>query len=88
MNEAGSLIERVIMPTYEYKCPRCGYIIEVFHGISEKPVIKCPKCRECGINPETNRYEHDLYGPIMDKMIGRGSGVIFKGDGWTPKFHN
>jgi len=28
------------MPTYEYGCD-CGYVIEVFHAIGEKPEIKC-----------------------------------------------
>lgn len=28
------------MPTYEYGCD-CGYAVEVFHAIGEKPEIKC-----------------------------------------------
>lgn len=32
------------MPTYEYKCPKCGTEFEVFQKITAKPVAKCPKC--------------------------------------------
>ncbi len=32
------------MPTYEYKCPKCGTEFEVFQKITAKAVAKCPKC--------------------------------------------
>ena len=32
------------MPTYEYECKKCEHTFEVFHGISEKPIAKCPEC--------------------------------------------
>ena len=32
------------MPTYDYKCSSCGYRFEVFQGISEKQLEKCPQC--------------------------------------------
>ncbi|RKY89865.1 zinc ribbon domain-containing protein [candidate division KSB1 bacterium] len=32
------------MPTYDYKCVRCGHVFEVFHGMNEIPQIKCPIC--------------------------------------------
>ena len=32
------------MPTYEYKCPKCGAEFEVFQKMSAKPGAKCPKC--------------------------------------------
>jgi putative FmdB family regulatory protein len=32
------------MPTYSYQCKRCGHIHDLFHGISERPRVKCPKC--------------------------------------------
>ena len=34
------------MPTYEYYCDRCEGHTEVFHGINEEPVIRCPKCKK------------------------------------------
>jgi len=32
------------MPTYEYKCNKCGNLFEVFHPMNAEPVKKCPKC--------------------------------------------
>ena len=32
------------MPTYDYRCTKCGKEFEVFHKISETPKILCPEC--------------------------------------------
>lgn len=32
------------MPAYDYKCPECDSIGEVFHGMNESPVYLCPDC--------------------------------------------
>src|SRR5713101_4125645 len=32
------------MPTYEYRCPKCGTEFETFQKITAKAVAKCPKC--------------------------------------------
>jgi len=32
------------MPTYDYKCDLCGFVLEVIHRIVENPVISCPEC--------------------------------------------
>jgi putative FmdB family regulatory protein len=32
------------MPTYDYKCESCKDIFEFFQNMSDKPLIKCPKC--------------------------------------------
>ena len=32
------------MPTYTYKCPKCGHEKEIFHSINGDPDIICPKC--------------------------------------------
>lgn len=32
------------MPTYEYRCARCGYTFERLQPISAKPVRRCPEC--------------------------------------------
>ncbi len=32
------------MPTYDYKCPKCGTAFELFQKITDKPRAKCPKC--------------------------------------------
>jgi len=32
------------MPTYEYRCTKCEHQFEVFHGIKDRTVRKCPRC--------------------------------------------
>ena len=32
------------MPTYDYHCESCEHTFEIFHGMSKKPSITCPKC--------------------------------------------
>jgi len=32
------------MPTYEYKCPKCGTRFERFQRITAPPTLPCPKC--------------------------------------------
>jgi putative FmdB family regulatory protein len=55
------------MPTYDYQCEKCGKTFEVFHGMSETPKVKCTK-RGCA--------------GTARKLIGAGSGLIFKGSGF------
>jgi putative FmdB family regulatory protein len=59
------------MPTYEYKCTKCGRIFEEFQSITAKPLktIAC-RCDECN-----NRA------PVV-RLLGAGSGIIFKGSGF------
>ena len=32
------------MPTYDYECRECEHVSEVFHNMTAKPRVKCPKC--------------------------------------------
>lgn len=32
------------MPTYEYKCKKCGNVFEIFQSITAKPIKKCQSC--------------------------------------------
>ncbi len=32
------------MPTYEYKCTKCGHVFEAFQKMSDAPLKQCPKC--------------------------------------------
>ncbi|MGX8716492.1 MAG: FmdB family zinc ribbon protein [bacterium] len=54
------------MPTYDYKCSKCGQSFEIFHSMSEPARTICPNCKE----------------PALQRMIGEGSGIIFKGHGF------
>jgi putative FmdB family regulatory protein len=54
------------MPTYEYKCGVCKHQFEAFHSIKDKPLRRCPKC---GKN-------------TLERLIGTGGAIIFKGSGF------
>src|SRR5262245_1462723 len=54
------------MPTYEYVCDACGHEFELFQQITAPVKRKCPKCGK----------------PRLQRLIGTGSGVIFKGGGF------
>ena len=54
------------MPTYEYKCENCGHQFEQFQSITSKPLRVCPQCGQSKLN----------------RLIGAGSGIIFKGSGF------
>jgi putative FmdB family regulatory protein len=54
------------MPTYEYVCKSCGNELELFQSMKDAPKRKCPKC---GKN-------------TLERKIGLGAAVIFKGSGF------
>ncbi|MBA7699855.1 hypothetical protein ES703_108559 [subsurface metagenome] len=54
------------MPTYDYICENCGYEFEQFQSVKSKPLHKCPRCKKAGLK----------------RLIGAGSGLIFKGSGF------
>lgn len=33
------------LPTYDYKCTKCGYEFAVEQSILDKPLVRCRKCR-------------------------------------------
>ena len=54
------------MPTYEYECSECGHEFEVLQSMTDKKLKKCPECGKSKLN----------------RLIGTGSGIIFKGSGF------
>ena len=54
------------MPTYEYKCGNCDHLMEIFQSITASSKKKCPECGKM----------------TLQRLIGTGSGVIFKGSGF------
>lgn len=54
------------MPTYEYQCQACGHRFDEFHSITAKPLKKCPACKKLK----------------LQRLIGTGAGIIFKGSGF------
>ena len=33
------------MPTYDYRCTKCGHRFELFHGIKDTARKRCPRCK-------------------------------------------
>jgi len=60
------------MPTYEYKCKKCGTITEVFQSITEKARRKLKK----DDNPQCD------CDASVTRLIGTGGVIIFKGSGF------
>ena len=54
------------MPTYEYECQACGHAFDELQTMVEAKLTKCPKCHK-------NK---------LARLIGSGSGMIFKGSGF------
>lgn len=54
------------MPTYEYKCQKCGHRFEKFEAITAKPAKSCPRCR----------------GRSVKRLISAGAGILLKGSGF------
>ena len=54
------------MPTYDYRCDACGHEFELFQQMSAPIKKKCPECATLKLK----------------RLIGTGSGVVFKGSGF------
>lgn len=54
------------MPTYEYECGSCGHTFEKFQAITASSLRKCPSC---------GRQK-------LQRLIGCGAAIIFKGSGF------
>ena len=54
------------MPTYQYEFQACGHAFEELQGMTDAKLTKCPKCHK----------------KKLARLIGGGSGMIFKGSGF------
>ncbi len=54
------------MPTYQYECDACGHSFEALQSMTEAKFKKCPQCGKLK----------------LQRLIGAGSGMIFKGSGF------
>jgi putative FmdB family regulatory protein len=54
------------MPTYEYQCDACKHHFEELQAFSDAPLKKCPKCKK----------------KKLQRLIGAGAAIIFKGSGF------
>jgi putative FmdB family regulatory protein len=55
------------MPTYEYECTTCGHQFEAVQSMKDPKLTDCPK--------------EDCPGPV-ERKLGKGAGIIFKGSGF------
>jgi putative FmdB family regulatory protein len=54
------------MPTYDYRCAACGHEFEEFQSITADPLKTCPACKK----------------RKLQRLLGTGGGIIFKGSGF------
>jgi len=54
------------MPTYDYVCAACDHAFEYFQSMTSRRLRKCPSCGQ----------------PKLERLVGSGAGVIFKGSGF------
>jgi putative FmdB family regulatory protein len=54
------------MPTYQYECDACQHSFETLQSMTDKKLQKCPQCGK----------------KKLQRLIGTGSGIIFKGTGF------
>jgi putative FmdB family regulatory protein len=64
---------KLLMPTYEYSCEKCGQNFDAFQSMRDKPFRECPKAL-CRL-PEWGHGK-------VKRLLGTGAGLIFKGSGF------
>ena len=61
------------MPTYEYRCEKCGHEFETFQSITAAPLKVCPE--DLCARKKWGRGK-------VAKKISAGAGLLFKGGGF------
>lgn len=61
------------MPTYQYKCSKCAGEFEAMQSMKDKPLTKCELL--------VGRAKKKCGGRVQ-RQIGAGAGLIFKGSGF------
>ena len=58
------------MPTYKYKCDKCGKELEEFHKVDDRNNQVCPECKrymQIVIQPTTFHIFEPFWHPNLDK---------------------
>ena len=61
------------MPNYDYFCQKCKKSFEVFQSMKDAPLTSCPKEQCCMKTWGKGKVQ---------RQIGTGAGLIFKGSGF------
>ena len=61
------------MPTYEYVCEKCDHKFDIFQSIKDEALKTCP-AEKCGMKKWGKGK--------VQRVIGAGAGLIFKGSGF------
>lgn len=61
------------MPTYDYRCQKCGHEFEFFQSMKDRALTSCPEDL-CG----QKRWGRGR----VQRQLGAGAGMIFKGSGF------
>jgi len=64
---------RLLMPTYDFLCQKCGQTFEAFQSMRDEAFRECPK--------ELCRLPKWGHGKVK-RLPGTGAGIIFKGSGF------
>ena len=72
------------MPTYVYECNKCKKRFEVIQSIKDDPLKKHSDVTKSGVKiiSKDQPIDTDCDGEVK-RIISGGSGIIFKGEGWT-----
>lgn len=61
------------MPTYQYACSKCGHEFEIFQSMKDSALSVCPK----------DKCAQKRWGKgKVQRQLGTGAGLIFKGSGF------
>lgn len=61
------------MPTYEYECSKCGIVFDYFQSMKDEPLSDCVHPEGCC---------HPRAKAKVNRLLGTGAGIIFKGSGF------
>lgn len=61
------------MPTYEYVCEKCGAHLDIFQSMKDAALKSCPK----------DKCPKKVWGKgKLQRQMGAGAGLLFKGSGF------
>ena len=73
------------MPTYDYKCDKCGHTWELFQSITADPVKTCPECKKRKVRRLISQTSFVLKGSgwYVTDYARKGASASTAGNGGT-----